>query len=289
LLDVTTFRFLYELARPPADRFHTVAALRACAVEVRRSPDTTLLMPGPTWVISVPERPAQDGYTYRGAVTQDGQQLGFAVAERAGGLLLLTDSPLPPAAPVTVGGRTDRLVARRPGTAISVPGGATAVETLAEGDLVCLHDADPAPVRRIARRTASALFADPLHVEPICIRAGALGDALPRRDLLLSPDCAVLLDGALIQAGALVNDRSICRGPAPELSIAYDQVVLDMHSLIIAEGIAVETYCDIAQLSHRAGDPADLTAADDFFAAEMDLPRAKSHRQVPYAVRARLR
>jgi hypothetical protein len=288
LPDVSTFRFAYDLARLPAGRVHTVAALRAGLVEVCRSPDSTLLNPGPSWVLSAPDLPAQDGYIYRGAVTHEVQQLGFAMADAAGGLVLLADVPLPLALQVTVGGKTDRLVALRPGTAISIPGGTMPVEVLDEDDLVCLQDAAPAPVRRVAGRIASSLFIDPLHTEPIRIRAGSLGDELPRRDLVLSPDCAVLLNGVLIQAGALVNDTSICRETPDEPGIAYYQVILDMHSLIIAEGVAVESYCDIAQLTPRAGDLTDLSQADDFFAAEMDLPRAKSHRQVPYAVREKL-
>lgn len=41
------------------------------------------------------------------------------------------------------------------------------------------------------------------------MRLRVVGNNLPHRDLLVSPDHAMYLDGILIQAGAMVNGTSI--------------------------------------------------------------------------------
>jgi len=47
---------------------------------------------------------------------------------------------------------------------------------------------------------------------PIRIKAGVLEVNVPARDLLLSPDHALLIDDVLIRVGALVNGICIVRG-----------------------------------------------------------------------------
>ena len=47
-------------------------------------------------------------------------------------------------------------------------------------------------------QTVSTIFADRVRVLPIRIKAGALGAKVPVRDLLISPDHAILIEGALI-------------------------------------------------------------------------------------------
>ena len=95
------------------------------------------------------------------------------------------------------------------GTHIQTPAGERDVETLAVGDLVLTSEGEERPVAWIGRQTVSRVFGDPLRVLPIRIEAGALGENLPARDLLVTPDHALLLGGVLIQAGALVNGTTI--------------------------------------------------------------------------------
>ena len=97
------------------------------------------------------------------------------------------------------------------GTMIRTPEGESPVEALKCGDLVMTTDGRAMPVRWIGRQTVSSIFGDPLRFRPIRIKAGALGEGVPARDLLLSPDHAILLEGVLVQAGALVNGTSIVR------------------------------------------------------------------------------
>jgi Hint domain/RTX calcium-binding nonapeptide repeat (4 copies) len=174
------------------------------------------------------------------------------------------------------------------GTLVATPSGEVAVETLKAGDLVLTAEGEAKPIRWLGRQTVSTRFGDPLRVLPIRVAAGALGENLPRRDLLVSPDHALLVDGVLVQAGALVDGAAVRReGGVPEV-FTYWHVELHDHSLVLAEGVPAETFIDnVARLAfdnwaehEAAGSEAPI--------AEMALPRAKSARQVPTATRRRL-
>ncbi|MDO9714589.1 Hint domain-containing protein, partial [Paracraurococcus lichenis] len=131
-----------------------------------------------------------------------------------------------------------------PGTLIRTPAGEQAVETLAIGDLVMTAEGTAMPVRWLGRQTVSTRFGEPDRVLPIRIQAGALGEAMPARDLLVSPDHALMLDGVLVQAGALVNGITIRRETAVPTSFTYYHVELADHALILAEGVPAETFVD---------------------------------------------
>ena len=82
----------------------------------------------------------------------------------------------------------------------------------------------------------------PHDVWPVRVSAGAFGDAQPGRDLLLSPDHAVFLDGALIPIRYLINGRTVVQEFAAEVS--YYHVELPEHSVILAEGLPCESYLE---------------------------------------------
>jgi hypothetical protein len=275
-----SFAHAYRLSRR-----HLTGPTIGGPVEVVRDPAADPLRPGdPLLVHGV----AVEGpYFYRGPVNREGAQIGFALANGAGQAVLLSDAAVEPGLEVTIGDKAERLVGVLPATLIQTPGGARAVETLAEGDLVCVQGGAAEPVRRVGRRWTSALFSDPLHACPVRIRAGALGAGLPLRDLAVSADCALLLGGVLIQAGALVGYGAACRDEAETLA-THLQVELAAHSLIIAEGVPVESYCLVGRIASGPQELDEAAPEDTFGAAEMDLPRAKSHRQVPYRVREML-
>ncbi|MBU6418643.1 MAG: Hint domain-containing protein [Proteobacteria bacterium] len=171
------------------------------------------------------------------------------------------------------------------GTAVMTPNGEVAVETLKTGDMVVLSDGRVAPINWLGVQTISTRFADPLRVMPVRIAAGALGGGLPKRDLLISPDHAVLFGGLLVQAGAMVNDLSITREAAmPETFIYYHVEVAD-HSFILAEGVPAETFVD--NVSRMAFDNWEEREEVEAI-VEMSLPRVKSTRQLPVALRHRL-
>lgn len=176
-----------------------------------------------------------------------------------------------------------------PGTMIRTPDGEVAVETLKRGDLVLTSDGRAMPVTWLGRQTISRLFADPLRVLPIRIKARALADNVPSRDLLLSPDHAVLVDGALIHAGALVNGTSIERETDTRPIFTYYHVEVDDHSLILAENTPAETFVDnVDRLNFDNWEEHLALYPDGKAIQELPYPRAKAQRQVPRAIREQL-
>jgi hypothetical protein len=184
-------------------------------------------------------------------------------------------------------GGTDIIPCFLAGTHIATPQGETPVESLAVGDMVLTADGRCAPVRWIGRRNVATRFAR--HALPIRIQAGALGEGLPRRDLLVSPDHAMYFAGILVQAGALVNGATIIRETNMPEHFTYYHVEVAAHELILAEGAATETFIDNADRMNFDNWAAYLARHGDAPPiAELPYPRAKSARQVPASLRRRL-
>jgi hypothetical protein len=173
-----------------------------------------------------------------------------------------------------------------PGTMVRTPDGEVTVEKLKRGDLVTTTDGRAEMVSWIGRQTVSIRFADPLRVLPIRIKAGALGENVPSRDLLISPDHAILVGEILIQAGALVNGLSIVRETEVPQTFTYFHVELEDHSLILAENTAAETFVDnVDRLAFDNWQEHEALYPEGKPIVEMPFPRAKAHRQVPHAIR----
>ncbi|UFN50698.1 Hint domain-containing protein [Roseomonas sp. OT10] len=228
-----------------------------------------------------------------GTWTYEGQGVGGLVGSSfnpdpiMGGTSYFALTNTPPAVGTTFSLEVDPFVlCFLSGTLIATPRGEVAVEELRAGDLVLTHDGREAPVVWLGRQTVSTAFADPLRVAPVRIAAGALGEGLPVRDLLVSADHALLLDGVLVQAGALVHGRSITRETAMPERFTYYHVELADHALVLAEGVAAESFIDNAARRSFDNWAEHPGGAEEM--AELALPRAKSHRQVPAALRARL-
>ena len=130
------------------------------------------------------------------------------------------------------------------GTMIATPAGERAVEALQAGDLVTTLDGTAKKVKWIGHRTYEAEFgASEAFVRPVLFRAGSLGGGLPTRDLKVSPQHAMMIDGVMVPAGALVNGVTILRD-TPVADVTYFHVELDGHEAIFAEGAATETFID---------------------------------------------
>jgi hypothetical protein len=144
------------------------------------------------------------------------------------------------------------------GTLILTDRGEREVESLNVGDRLVTASGNIRPIKWIGRRGFSAVFArGNRRVLPVLIRQGALGDGLPRRDLLVSPLHAMFLDGLLIPAGCLLNGTSILQPAHPD-PIAYFHLELETHDIILAEGALAESYVDACNraMFHNAAEHA---------------------------------
>ncbi|GBR67975.1 Hint domain-containing protein [Gluconobacter kanchanaburiensis] len=147
-----------------------------------------------------------------------------------------------------------------PGTLIATPDGERPVENLEIGDAILTANGKIRTVHWIGRRAYDPLFAyGNRDILPVLIRAGALEEGLPRRDLMVSPLHAMFIDGFLIPALHLVNGTSILQILRPE-TIRYIHVELESHDLLLAEGAPSESFLDDGSrgMFHNADDYAAL-------------------------------
>lgn len=194
---------------------------------------------------------------------------------------------------------TDTIVSGTPnpecfltGTLILTENGYKAVEELEIGDLVKTADRKIEAVKWIGYQTINPnQIKNPLRGNPIQIKAGALGDNLPLRDLYVSPDHSMLVDGLLINAGALVNDISIVQ-TEPTETFVYHSVELENHCLLLAEGTAAESYLPQKENRDEYDNFAEYEElypqGSNLMLWPMDYPRISSWNKVPRFVSKKL-
>jgi collagen type I/II/III/V/XI/XXIV/XXVII alpha len=130
------------------------------------------------------------------------------------------------------------------GTRIRTTDGEVPVEALRIGARAVLADGETAPVIWIGHRDVDfTCEPDPRAGWPVRVRAGAFGPGLPERDLFLSPDHAVFVDGVLIPVKHLIDGVTIA--PAPRDSVTWWHVELPRHAVLLAEGLPCESFLDI--------------------------------------------
>ncbi|MEP2782692.1 MAG: Hint domain-containing protein [Pseudoruegeria sp.] len=137
------------------------------------------------------------------------------------------------------------------GTLIETPAGAVAIETLTVGDFILNAAGEPRKIRWTGSKIISPKFHRDRDLYPVCIGKGALGEDLPRRDLLVSANHRIVLDGAEVQlftgkdrafvpAKFLVGQPGINRVRTLDL-VHYVHLLLDEHEILMAEGLAAES------------------------------------------------
>ncbi|MCU4159877.1 Hint domain-containing protein [Acidiphilium sp. AL] len=154
---------------------------------------------------------------------------------------------------VSAGLVTAQAVCFAAGTRILTETGPVAVEDLAVGDRVIAHGGRCAPIQWIGRRTLDARrHPRPELIWPVRIEAGAITDGVPARDLYVSPDHALYLDGLLVPAKALVNGTTIAQ--VERRHVDYFHLELDRHDVVFAEGLPTETYLETGNRGFFSGE-----------------------------------
>ncbi|MEX0284622.1 MAG: Hint domain-containing protein [Paracoccaceae bacterium] len=139
-----------------------------------------------------------------------------------------------------------------PGAQVRTARGLVAVENLQAGQLLVTRDNGLQPLRWVCRRTLGTdhLVRNPQH-RPVLIKAGALGPDLPERDLLVSPQHRMLMEGwraelffgpseILVPARGFVNDQTVTLAPKTK-PVTYLHLLLDRHEVICVNGAWTES------------------------------------------------
>jgi hypothetical protein len=130
------------------------------------------------------------------------------------------------------------------GTMIRTERGEIAVEDLRVGDRVATLTGQARAIKWIgSRHLELSRHPAPEQARPIVFRANAVAEGMPRRDLRVSPDHAVLVDGVLVLARLLVNGASVMRDDNCA-SVTYYHIELETHDILVAEGMPAESYLD---------------------------------------------
>jgi hypothetical protein len=138
------------------------------------------------------------------------------------------------------------------GTLIETLEGPVAVERLSVGDEVRTVLGGPGGIVWTGSRAVNcARHPAPETVWPVRIAAGAFGENVPERDLFVSPDHAIHVDGVLIPAKRLVNGTTIRQ--VRTARIVYHHIELERHDVVLAEGLAAETYLDTGDRARFIG------------------------------------
>ncbi|AWD23698.1 hypothetical protein B6K69_17875 (plasmid) [Fuscovulum blasticum] len=138
------------------------------------------------------------------------------------------------------------------GTMILADGGDVAIEDLRQGDLIMTLDSGPQPILWIGRVLIGAAdLARHPHLKPIRIKCGALGDGLPRADLVVSPQHRVLVRSAIVErmfgkAEVLVAAKHLTGLAGVDVAedaepVEYWHFLLGKHHIVLSNGAPTES------------------------------------------------
>lgn len=139
-----------------------------------------------------------------------------------------------------------------PGTRVATPDGERLVHELRAGDRVVTRDNGIQQIRWVGRcRMDWTQLAAAQHLKPVLIEAGALGNGLPERDMLVSPQHRVLVANertqlyfnereVLVAAKHLVNHRTIREADSP--GVTYVHFMCDRHEVVLSNGAWTESF-----------------------------------------------
>ena len=213
---------------------------------------------------------------------------GTTLMVKSGGTTLLTMDNVSAASGTTFkissSGHEILAVCYARGTMIATPDGEKPVKSLRAGKrVIILVDGEPVarPVKWLGRRRIElASHPRPETVAPIRIQHDAFADGIPHRDLLVSPDHAIFVDGKLICARQLVNGTTI-RKDTGWTAVDYYHVELDQHAILLAEGLAAESYIDTGNSAFFANSGSPMVLHPDL-TDESDYPSREAASCAPF-------
>jgi hypothetical protein len=165
---------------------------------------------------------------------------------------------------------TDNVLCFRAGSRIATPLGEVPIERLACGDTVLTASGQVRSIVWIGHRHVNCnRHPKPEKVWPVRVAAGAFGDNLPHRDLWLSPDHAVFVQGMLIPIKHLTNGTSIAQVSADQ--VTYYHVELRQHDVLLADGLPAESYLDIGDRSNFDNGDKVMRLFPDFSTRTADI------------------
>jgi len=131
---------------------------------------------------------------------------------------------------------------------IRTPSGETPIQDLRTGDeILAWHEGTPTARKLIwtGRRqaTTNPALPDDQAGYPIRILANAIADNVPHKDMLITAEHCLFMDGCFIPARMLVNGKSIFYDRSLS-SYEYFHVETRDHSVIMADGMLTESYLD---------------------------------------------
>ncbi len=133
-----------------------------------------------------------------------------------------------------------------PGTLIQTVSGEVAVENIRVGDQVVVHGSDSAgEVVWVGSKHVRARTDIPLDMAgyPVRVLQNAIADSVPHKDLLITPEHCLFLEGKLVPVRMLVNGRNVFYDTSIT-SYHFYHVETAQHSIIYADGMPTETYLD---------------------------------------------
>ena len=110
-------------------------------------------------------------------------------------------------------------------------------------------------------------------IAPVIIRANAFAEGVPVRDLVLSPDHALWIDGKRIQVRQLINGSTVVQDIGRDL-VHYFHVELSSHAILLAENLLAESYLDTGNCAAFIGGGGVVQMHPDFGLGALQAARA---------------
>lgn len=146
----------------------------------------------------------------------------------------------------------ENIVCFTPGTLIATPKGEIAVENLRIGDKVITRDNGLQEIRWMGGKEMGWHdFAANPHLKPVLVKAGSLGNDLPERDMMLSPNHRLLVANdrtalyfdeheVLVAAKHLIGGKGIQQ--VNSVGTTYFHFMFDQHEVVLSNGAWTESF-----------------------------------------------